>query len=160
MIKNIFGCDFKYEEDKMYRLSKHTKKWNCLNDLIPEKNGYIRITINKKHYLLHRIIYKYHNEEWEITDISHDNQIDHININPLDNRIENLRVVNISQNLRNQKKQDNCSSIYKGVSWFKRSKKWKATISINGKRKHLGYYDTEEEAYEVYKIQYDEIMDI
>ena len=160
MIKNILGVDLKYEDNKLYRLDNRNKKWSCCNDNTPNNKGYIVFAINKKRYYLHRIIYKYHIEEWDITDTSRDNQIDHININPLDNRIENLRVVNISQNLRNQKKQDNCSSIYKGVSWFKRSKKWKATISINGKRKHLGYYDTEEEAYEVYKIQYDEIMDI
>jgi hypothetical protein len=32
MIKNILGADFKYEDDKMYRLHKQSKKWNCCND--------------------------------------------------------------------------------------------------------------------------------
>ena len=103
MIKNILNCDFKYENDKMYRFNKKHNKWNCLNDNKPNKFRYIRICINKKHYALHRIIYKYFNEDWDIS-YSHNNQIDHININSLDNRIENLRVVDSSQNQRNQKK--------------------------------------------------------
>tara|TARA_R110002126_G_scaffold209929_1_gene356508 strand:+ start:1031 stop:1501 length:471 start_codon:yes stop_codon:yes gene_type:complete len=156
MIKNILGIDFKYEDDRMYRKLK--TKWNCCNDLIPRPKGYIQIKINKKQYLLHRLIYKYHNEDWDITDISKKNEIDHININPLDNRIENLRVVNHRQNMRNQKKKENCSSKYIGV--HKNGKKWFARITIDGKKKHLGSYDTEKEASEVYEKEYDKIMTV
>tara|TARA_R110002153_G_C13012367_1_gene466445 strand:- start:46 stop:543 length:498 start_codon:yes stop_codon:yes gene_type:complete len=158
MIKNILGCDFKYENDKMYRLNNWTKKWNCCNDNKPNTFKYIQIGCNRKLYYLHRLIYKYHNQDWDITDTSSDNQIDHININSLDNRIENLRVVNNSQNNRNKNKRDNCSSIYKGVS--KKNKKWKATITIDGKLKHLGYYETEEEAYLAYQKKYEELMNL
>ena len=156
MIKNILGTDFKYEDHKLYRKLK--TKWNCCNDITPNKLGYIRIGINGKKYQLHRLIYKYHNEDWDIT-YSHSNQIDHININPLDNRIENLRVVNNSQNSRNRNKKKNCSSQYKGVCWDKQKNKWKANIAIDGKSKHLGQFDTEEEAAEAYKKKCNEIMD-
>ena len=122
MIKNILGTDFKYEEDKMYKLHKQTNKWTCCNDIKPNQ-GYIQIYINKKRYYIHRIIYKYFNEDWDITDTSKNNHIDHVNINPLDNRIENLRVVNHSQNLRNRNKLKNCSSKYKGVCWNKNNNK-------------------------------------
>ena len=155
MIKNILGSDFKYENDKMYRLHKQSKKWNCCNDNKPNK-GYIRIDINKKLYQLHRVIYKYFNPDWDITDNSNNNFIDHININPLDNRIENLRILNCSQNTRNQNKRKNCSSKYRGVCWDRN--KWRARIQINGKKKHLGLFDNEEEAYECYKKVYDELM--
>ena len=159
MIKNILGTDFKYEDDKMYRLNKYTNKWNCCNDLKGNKKGYIRIKINNKLYLLHRIIYKYFNEEWDITDSSSNNQIDHIDINPINNRIENLRRVNQSQNNRNKNKKKNCSSQYRGVSWYKPSNKWLAHINIAGKLKHLGYFTNEEEAREAYKKIYNEIME-
>ena len=159
MIKNILGCDFKYENDKMYRLNKHTNKWICCNDNKPNSNGYINININnnnKKFYYLHRLIYKYHNEDFDLTDTSKNNFIDHININPLDNRIENLRVVNQSQNNKKRNKQKNCSSKYIGVCWFKRDSKWKAAIAIDGKKKNLGLFDTEEEAHLAYKKAYNE----
>ena len=156
MIKNILGCDFKYEDDKMYRKLK--TKWNCCNDIKTTNNGYIRITIDKKMYYLHRLIYKYHNEDWDLTDSSSKNQIDHININKLDNRIENLRIANRTQNNRNQNKKINCSSKYRGVCLHKSTNKWLVAIRINGIRKHLGSFDNEEEAAEVYKKKYDEIM--
>ena len=156
MIKNILGVGFEYEEDKLSRELK--TKWNCCNDLKVNTNGYIKIKINKKIYYLHRVIYKYFNEEWDITDISHNNQIDHININPLDNRIENLRVLTHSQNNRNQKKRKNCSSQYKGVYWHKQNNKWLAYIRIDGKIKHLGSFTNEEEAAEAYKKINNEIM--
>jgi hypothetical protein len=160
MIKNILDTDFKYEDDKMYRLNKQTNKWTCCNDLKPYNRGYIHIGINKKLYKLHRLVYKYFNKDWDITDISTTNQIDHININKLDNRIENLRVVNSSENNRNKNKFKNCSSKYKGVSWHKSNNKWRVNIAIDGKVKHLGLFDNEEEAYECYKKKYDEIMNL
>jgi len=158
MIKNILDCDFKYEEDKMYKLHKQSNKWSCCNDLKPNTNGYIRININNKCYYLHRIIYKYFNENWDINDTSKNNQIDHININPLDNRIENLRLVNHSQNNRNRNKFKNCTSKYRGVR--RRKNKWEANIQIDGKQKYLGLFDIEEEAAECYKKKYDELMNL
>ena len=160
MIKNILETDFKYEDDKLYRLNKQSKNWTCCNNLKPNKFGYIRIEINKKNYLLHRIIYKYHNEDFDLTDTSKNNQIDHININPLDNRIENLRVATHSQNQRNRNKLKNCSSKYKGVYWNKQRNKWEARIRIDGKKKYLGLFDNEQEAAEAYKKKYDEIMNL
>ena len=158
MIRNILGADFKYENDKMYKLLKGGEKWNCCNDNKPSDKGYIKIKINKKFYLLHRLIYKYHNEDWDIT-FSPNNEIDHIDINPSNNKIENLRVANHSQNSRNQNKQKNCSSKYIGVSWNKQKNKWKAQISINNKQNHLGYFINEDEAGEAYQKKYNEIMD-
>ena len=150
MIKNILGSDFKYEDNKMYRLSKKHNKWTCCNDVKLDSRGYIRITINNKRYLLHRVIYKYFNEDWDIT-YSHSNQIDHIDINPSNNRIENLRRINNSQNLKNRNKFKNCSSKFKGVSWHKQNNKWIAYITIDNKVKYLGSFTNEEEAYECYK---------
>mgnify|MGYP003651721140 CR=1 FL=1 len=159
MIKNILCSDFKYEDDKLYRLDKRNNKWSCCNDNKPSNKEYINITINKKMYYLHRLIYKYHNDDFDITDISHNNEIDHIDINPTNNKIENLRAVNHSINQRNKNKSKNCSSKYIGVSWSKPNSKWLSQIKINGKVKNLGHFDNEEDANECYKKVYDEIMD-
>ena len=78
-------------------------------------------------------------------------QIDHINTITDDNRLENLRWGNQSQNCRNKKKRANCSSQYQGVCYFKRDNNWGATIVINGKHKFLGYFATELEAFNAWK---------
>ncbi len=76
--------------------------------------------------------------------------VDHINQIKSDNRIENLRWCSCSNNMRNIKKKEGCSSNYRGVNWYKKINKWQAQIIINGKKKGLGYYETEEEAYSVW----------
>ena len=78
-------------------------------------------------------------------------QADHINCDGLDNRRINLRLANHTQNCRNSRKiliyrGKPTSSIYKGVSWYKAYRRWRAKVS----GKHIGYFDTEEEAAHAY----------
>lgn len=68
---------------------------------------------------------------------------DHIDLNPLNNLRNNLRIATQSQNQANKRKQKNTTSVYKGVAWFKLYSKWRAQIKKDGKVKHLGYYDDE-----------------
>lgn len=75
-----------------------------------------------------------------------DCQIDHIDGNPKNNSVENLRDVPNKINQRNRKKAKNNSSGVTGVSWNKRAKKWKASIMFDGKESYLGYYNTIGEA--------------
>lgn len=49
------------------------------------------------------------------------------------------------------------SSKYKGVCFYKKTNKWRATITANGKQKHLGYFRTESEAHEAYKDKLNEL---
>jgi AP2 domain len=74
-------------------------------------------------------------------------QIDHANRNKLDNRRENPRLVNASENCRNKSKRPDNTSGFTGVSWDKEAKKWSAQISIvRGKYKKLGRFSTKEDA--------------
>ena len=100
------------------------------------------IRIYGKWYVLSRVVYKAHNNDWDITDNSMNNHIDHINVNSLDNRIENLRI------LTNQQNQWNTNA--KGYNWCKRRNKWRAQININGKRTNLGSFTEEEDAKNAY----------
>lgn len=78
-------------------------------------------------------------------------KIDHHDGNGLNNQRVNLRKSTNTQNCYNaSKRKDNTSSV-KGASWHKREKMWRADITINGKRMWLGYFNTKEEAAEVYK---------
>lgn len=81
-------------------------------------------------------------------DGTHKLVVDHINNNPLDNRLENLQIVTQRKNLSKDKKG---LSKYTGVSWHKSSKKWISKIRINGKNIHLGLFNTELEASETYQ---------
>ena len=79
--------------------------------------------------------------------------IDHIDHNGLNNQKSNLRFCTVSENAMNNRKQENAVSIYKGVCFCKRRKKWKATIQINGKSSYLGHFSSEVEAAKAYNAK-------
>ena len=103
-----------------------------------EKNGYRRIQIEGKIYRAHRLVWKYHygKDPKEF--------IDHIDGNKTNNNIENLREATNQQNGFNRGPQKNNKLGIKGVR--KDRNKYRATIIINGKEKHLGMFFTIEEA--------------
>jgi hypothetical protein len=71
-------------------------------------------------------------------------EVDHIFHLTLDNRKSELRLCTKNQNQHNRGKQANNTGGFKGVSWDKRDQKWKAYITMNGKQKTVGRYDTPE----------------
>lgn len=77
-------------------------------------------------------------------------EIDHKNLNGLDNRRLNLRPATPSQNQRNSTTSRGNKSGYKGVSFYKREAKWGAMSKNNGKAKWLGYFDSAIEAAKAY----------
>lgn len=111
---------------------------------------YIYIRINKKNWSAHRLAWLYIYGEWP------KNQIDHINHNRADNRIKNLRDVTIRENALNRKYYlDNNNLV--GAYYRESHKKWCASITIGGIRKHIGYYNTKEEANNAYLLNLQEL---
>lgn len=102
-------------------------------------HGYIQIMINGKRYKAHRLIYAMHMDSLPPV-------IDHINGKRDDNRIENLRPATLEENARNAKKPKRNTSGAKNVYWYNRHKKWMAAITVDGKQRHIGYFDTVEAA--------------
>jgi hypothetical protein len=76
--------------------------------------------------------------------------VDHINGCVRDNRRKNLRVCTQAQNLLNRRGVSSNKSGFKGVSWYPPLKKWRARVKIGNAGKHLGYFDTPEQAANAY----------
>lgn len=108
------------------------------------ERGYIRIQAGGKLHRAHRLAWLYVYGEWPSS------ELDHINRNRADNRIENLRLADRSLNMQNGGKRTDNKSGYVGVSLSKWAKRWQAQIKTNGKNAHLGYYDTPELAHQAY----------
>ena len=115
------------------RVSKH--KW-ALNSY-----GYVITNINRKTVYLHRFLLEYEGRM----------DIDHENGNKLDNRKSNLRIVTHDKNMLNRSKHSNNTSGKTGIYFDKANNKWKAYITINGKRIHLGLFNDFEQAKKVRK---------
>ena len=143
---SLHGVKFNYEYGNIYQLYEYKKGYEWKErKMQSDGNGYKRFQfkINKKIYTftLHRLIYWLLNPDWDILDSSTNNSIDHIDGNPLNNNIENLRLVTHQQNQWNRTRA-------KGYYWDK--KKWKSQIQLNGKKKNLGRFDNEEDAHNCY----------
>ncbi|MGC8423228.1 HNH endonuclease [Mixta calida] len=99
--------------------------------------GYRQIGLDRKIYMAHRLIFLFHHG-WL------PEQIDHINGNCSDNRIENLRAATMAQNMRNRAIQSNNTSGCKGVTFNQVKKKWMVNCRLNKSRHFLGYYKDKE----------------
>ena len=77
-------------------------------------------------------------------------QVDHINLDKLDNRWVNLREATNSQNQANIHAHITNTSGFKGVSWHRGVQKWRAQIERDGHSCYLGYFDTPEAAAAAY----------
>lgn len=131
------GFLFWKSKASIYSPIKLGRKVGCINS-----RGYLLVTVKFKKYQLHRIIWEMHNGP-----IPKGAMVDHVNGNILDNKIENLRLANGSQNLCNQGLGKRNKSGFKGVCWHKTVKRWVAQICFKGKIKQLGKFKTKEEAY-------------
>ena len=108
-------------------------------------DGYRKVGIHGKSYLVHRILWAIHYGEFP------DKSIDHINRDPSDNRISNLRLATRSQNNMNSKVRDDNTSGVSGVTWCKERQKWLSRIIVDGKSKNLGRTPDKAEAIRVRK---------
>ena len=120
----LYNTRLKYEDGMLWRWLRGGR-WKAVKITPIGKNGYSNIKIDGEMYRYHRVVYKVCNHNWDITDNSRENEIDHIcAIKPLDNRIENLRILNRQQNLFNN------LHFVKGYTYVKTRNKYRAlTVS-------------------------------
>jgi hypothetical protein len=106
---------------------------------------YREIQLFGKLYLAHRLAWLYVYGEFP------PDEIDHIDGNGLNNKLDNLRAVTCAENNKNLRMNKRNTSGYPGVSWKKAAQKWEAYISINGKLKHLGLFENIDDAAAAYQ---------
>lgn len=134
---------FDYREGKLYWKVKPNRRIlvgsevGCL-----DFRDYLVTRFKGKNHKVHRIIF-----EMFYGPIPMDYQIDHINGNRNDNRIENLRLATKFQNKWNTCRPKRNTSGFKGVSFHKSANKWRVEIRAFGKAKYIGLFSTAEEAY-------------
>jgi len=135
------------------------KKWVKKNGAVSQRRkvnmfkpnlntGYVQVMVRGKRLSVHRVVWEYFNGP-----IPEGMQVDHKNGIKHDNRLENLRLVTPRQNAQNTKQHR--SGRLPGCSFHKGHSKWSSRVTVDGRTRHLGYYDTEQEAYEIYKKHID-----
>ncbi len=112
-------------------------------------DGYYYIGLNRVRYYAHRLAWLYVHGAFPTGDI------DHINGNPSDNRLSNLREVTRQQNLFNMRKKKNVSNV-KGVTLCKKTNKWTIVFRVNGVATYFGHYDNIEDAEKVVRAKREE----
>lgn len=122
------GVSVKVDDNLYDRLKLH--HWYLLN-------GYPAARIGDKQIYMHIMVLDM-------------NYTDHINRDPLDNRLENLRIVSNQHNCMNRGLNKNNTSGYKGVSWHKKTGKWSVGIYYNYKRIYIGLFKNIKNAAKAY----------
>lgn len=104
------------------------------------RSGYVYVGVAGKSYKAHRIIWYLHHGT------PPKDLLDHIDRNPTNNRIENLRECTHAQNQQNKRTYSNNRSGIKGVNWYSRYGKWRVRIQHMGKPLLVGMFADFEEA--------------
>lgn len=113
----------------------------CAQKGAPNNLTYARGWVDGRHVYLHRFL-------WRAWGLPEPQALDHINGDPFDNRRVNLRACTAAQNNRNSGRRKHTRSGYKGA--YKHGRNWQAQIYVDGKTRHLGMYETPQEAHAAY----------
>ena len=107
--------------------------------------GHLKVAINGVERYFHQIAWFLYYGYWA------EGIIDHIDTDPTNNRIKNLRQVTKHGNLLNRRKANKTnSSGLLGAHWITEKQKYHSSIWMNGKKTTLGYFNTAQEAHEAY----------
>jgi hypothetical protein len=140
-----FGNVFSVKRNKIMLFKVHGHK------------GYKKIQLNinkqKKYFRISRLVAKHF-----IPNPENKKLVDHIDRNPSNNHISNLRWATYTENLGNQLSRKGSSSKYKGVFFHKATKKWQAEVRVDKVKKYLGSFTCEKEAALVYNKKAKELF--
>jgi hypothetical protein len=128
--------------DFTYRINKGIRKAGMKAGSLMT-DGYWRLRLDGHEYRAHRLAWLYAYGVWP------EMNIDHMNLNKLDNRLANLRLATVSQNTANQSLSKKSTSGFKGVT-LHAGGKWQASIKSMCKFYYLGLFENPEDAHAAY----------
>jgi hypothetical protein len=133
--QEIANSLFEYKDGQLFRKVRASQNTQ-IGDLAGyvDKKGYWKVSYKNKSYLLHRII-------WLMRYGNLPKELDHIDGNPQNNRIKNLRIADRSQNNCNKQVYKTSSTGIKNVTWYKPTGKWMVKLTKNKKQMFFGYFD-------------------
>jgi|11BtaG_2_1085332.scaffolds.fasta_scaffold14459_2 hypothetical protein len=135
---------FTWTDSELNHARMRGREAGCINP-----NGYriiaMRFDGKFTNFYVHRLAWLYEYGEFPKL------QLDHINQNKLDNRINNLRAVTHGENQRNRSMPKTNKTGFCGVSFSKGAKKYQANIMFNYQQIHLGYFENLEDAAQAVK---------
>lgn len=114
--------------------------------------GYVSVSIGGMKIPAHRIAWAYTFGEWPAE------EIDHINGDKTDNRLDNLRLADRSQNCRNAGIRKDNTSGFKGVTFRRSTGKWISQIAADGRRIHIGVFHSAVDAAKAYDARAAELF--
>lgn len=113
-------------------------KYDLGNKKVFMSGDYAAVTFEGAQWLLHRLLMR------DQLEVNPGKEIDHINRNKLDNRLENLRVATHGQNMQNRKRRAGPLSDYMGVYWDTILCMWRASKNVKARSITIGYFQDKE----------------
>jgi hypothetical protein len=128
---------FHYEDGSLFR-KKQIGEETIIGKIAGRRShAYRSVYVLGKEYMEHRIIFMLHHGYLPP-------EVDHIDGDKLNNKIDNLRAATHAENLKNQKIKSCNTSGNKNVGWAKREQRWRVRLTVAGKDKHIGYFKDRE----------------
>lgn len=147
--KPVTGYEGLYEVSDQGNVRSFQRKKGLLK-LMGDSYGYRQVHLSKNgkpvRYKVHRLVAAL------FLGLTSEMHVDHIDGTRSNNKVSNLRVCTLEENLRFTNVRKNKTSKFVGISVSK-SGKWRAQIQVGKKKKWLGVFDTEEQAHTAYQTE-------
>jgi hypothetical protein len=128
----------------MWRVNHNRARAGMRAGFVCKRDGYVRIKINSRRYLAHRLAFLMVHGRWPVGDT------DHVNQTKSDNRIANLREATRSQNKMNHPARSDSRTRCRGITPRPAHGNYQVRIQVDGKRKHIGVFANLAEAQRAY----------
>lgn len=159
-MKEFFKPDFtagsliwRARKETDYRIGTWNKRFAGRPAGRINSSGYVQLTVRideiRSYIQAHRLLMAFSIGDWVSTEWA----VDHIDNDPMNNCLSNLRICTNPQNAKNRKLNANNTSGFKGVSWAEKYDAWAVNIQCDNTTRFCGHFQNKLDA----AIRYDEM---